>query len=337
MNRAVQRDNPVYTIETVARCYADVNQDMSKDWYESWEMVATARQEDFEIGKWLGTGKYSDVFLGYRGDELVALKILKSVNALKYKREARILQDLRDGTNIVKLTDIVQNEVTRQYTLVCEFVPSTEYNELQKTFTDMEARHYLYQLLRAIQYSHSHGIMHRDVKPQNILYDRETGQLRLIDWGLAEFYYPRHRYSIHVASRHFKAIELLVDYQCYDYSVDMWSFGVTMAQIIFDRDPFFNGKDDFDMVHKIVNVFGRAEFDKYIKTYGIELPEKLRAGLSKARKRPWQYYVPKGARAALCTEEAIDLVSQCLRLDHMQRISADEALQHPYFDPVRDM
>lgn len=338
-NRAIQRDNPKYTIETVARCYADVNERLGESWYgfDNWE-IPTASQAPYEIGKWIGCGKYSDVFIGYRGDEKVALKVLKPVTPLKYRREAKILYNLRDGTNIVNLIEIVQNKETKQYTLVCEFMPSTECSTLYQTFDDLEARYYLYQLLRAIQYSHAHGIMHRDVKPQNILYDPETRKLRLIDWGLAEFYHPHHRYSIHVASRHFKAIELLVDYQCYDYSVDIWSFGVTMAQIIFDKAPFFNGADDFDMVQKIISVLGRADFDKYIKTYGIELPDALKSSLkTKARKKQWSKYVPKGPRAALCSDAAIDLISKCLRFDHMERITADEALLHEYFDPVRDM
>ena len=98
----------------------------------------------------------------------------------------------------------------------------------------------MYELLRALDYCHSMGIMHRDVKPHNVMIDHENRRLRLIDWGLAEFYHPGQvsigniisrnvsrvsllqEYNVRVASRYFKGPELLVDYQMYDYSLDMW-------------------------------------------------------------------------------------------------------------------
>ncbi len=65
----------------------------------------------------------------------------------------------------------------------------------------MDIRYYIFQLLRALDYSHSQGIMHRDVKPHNVMIDHAARKLRLIDWGLAEFYHPREEYNVRVASR----------------------------------------------------------------------------------------------------------------------------------------
>ena len=83
----------------------------------------------------------------------------------------------------------------------------------------------MFEILKALDYCHSMGIMHRDVKPHNVCIDHSTQKLRLIDWGLAEFYHPGQDYNVRVASRYFKGPELLVDYQYYDYSLDMWSLG----------------------------------------------------------------------------------------------------------------
>ena len=74
--------------------------------------------------------------------------------------------------------------------------------------------------------------MHRDVKPQNIMIDHEKRILRLIDWGLAEFYFPDKDYNVRVASRYFKGPELLVDYQYYEYSLDIWGLGCMLAAIV---------------------------------------------------------------------------------------------------------
>lgn len=337
--RAVQRENPKYKIETVARYYANANAELGPDWSDvaGWT-IPVGSPDPYEIGQWIGYGKYSDVFIGYRGNEKVALKVLKPVRPEKYKLETKILHNLRGGTNIVDLIEIVQNKRTKRYTMVMEYVPNVEYSDLYAKFTDHDTRYYLYQILKALQYCHSRGIMHRDVKPHNIVYDPETKKFALIDWGLAEFYHPGRKYNIHVASRNFKAIELLVDYQYYDYSVDIWSFGVTMACIIFGKMPFFEGSDDFDMVSKIIAVLGRDDFDAYLDKYGIVLPDELKAsiGVTRRRKKTWEKIAQKGTRKHLCSPEAFDLLSKCLRYDHMERISAEEAMNHPYFDPVRE-
>lgn len=332
--RAVQRDDPEYEIETVSKVFSDVNKKKGPEWYdiEDWEMPV-CRPDGIEIGDWIGTGKYSDIFLGYSHAKVYALKVLKPVRPLKYSREAKILFNLKGGPNIIKLEKIVENPETEQLTFVFEHFASLDGQELM-TLTSRELKNYFYQLLKAIHYAHSNGIMHRDIKPQNILYDRRKGELKLIDWGLAEFYHPKSRYNIHVASRHYKPIELLVDYQCYDYSVDMWSFGATMAALIFRKLPFFSGSDDFEMVVKITQVLGTDGFLRYLSKYGLQLPPDLHARLRKTKGKSWDSFVtPKNQDVA--TPEAIDLISKCIVYDHTERISAEEAMKHPYFDEVR--
>lgn len=105
--------------------------------------------------------------------------------------------------------------------------------------TDLEIRYYLYELLKVLptltqglDYCHSKGIMHRDVKPQNIIVNPHKKILKLIDWGLAEFYHMGQDYNVRVASRYFKGPELLVDYNYYDYSLDIWSTGAMFASMV---------------------------------------------------------------------------------------------------------
>lgn len=338
--RAYQRDNPQYAIETVSAVYPNACREYDEHWddVENYELP-TNSQEPYEILDWIGSGKYSDVFTAYKlpENELVAIKVLRPVRPQKYKREAKILSCLSGGPNIVKLHEIVQNPRTKQYSFVFEHVEETDVRALS-SLSPNDICLYLYQLMRALQYAHSHGIMHRDVKPLNILWDRKEKKLRLIDWGLAEFYHPHERYNIHVASRNYKPIELLVDYQCYDYSIDIWSFGVTMAGLIFKKSPFFRGEDDVDMVGKIAEVLGKDALDAYCKKYDIPLTDEIQKTLLIARGKPrsWASLVKDGCRD-LCTPEALDLLDKCIRYDHTTRITAEEALKHPYFDPVRDI
>lgn len=168
--------------------------------------------------------------------------------------------------------------------------------------TPYDIRYYLYELLKALDYSHSMGIMHRDVKPHNVMIDHSSRKvcfvlfccfvelisiffknlfpnknkkLRLIDWGLAEFYHPGQEYNVRVASRYFKGPELLVDYQMYDYSLDMWSLGCMLASMIFRKEPFFHGHDNYDQLVRIAKVLGTEELYEYLNKYQIELDSRF--------------------------------------------------------------
>lgn len=123
---------------------------------------------------------------------------------LQIKREIKILQNLFGGPNVIKLLDVVRDQQSKTPSLIFEHVANTDFKVLYPTFTDRDVRFYMFQLLRALDFAHSKGVMHRDVKPHNIMIDHAKQQLRLIDWGLAEFYFPEREYNTRVASRYFK-------------------------------------------------------------------------------------------------------------------------------------
>lgn len=166
------------------------------------------------------------------------IKVLKPVKKKKIKREIKILQNLAGGPNIVRLLDVVRDPSSKTPCLIFEHVDNVDFKVLYPTLSDGDVRFYVHELLIALDFCHSSGVMHRDIKPHNIVIDHAKKKLRLIDWGLAEFYHPGREYNVRVASRYFKGPELLVDLQAYDYGLDMWSLGCMVAGIVFRKEPF---------------------------------------------------------------------------------------------------
>ncbi|KAF7310625.1 Casein kinase II subunit alpha [Mycena chlorophos] len=179
--------------------------------------------------------------------------------------------------------------------------------------------------------------------------DSRKFQLRLIDWGLAEFYHPKTEYNVRVASRYFKGPELLVDFQEYDYSLDLWSFGCMFASMIFRKEPFFHGHDNYDQLVKITKVLGTDELYAYIDKYNIRLDPQYDELLGRQAVlfKPhvlhahrvvdtlaWSKFVTSENQRYI-SNEAIDLLDKLLRYDHQERLTAKEAQAQPYFDPVR--
>ncbi|KAF1874088.1 hypothetical protein Lal_00041532 [Lupinus albus] len=321
-----------------ARVYSDVNVVRPKEYWDYENLtVQWGEQDDYEVVKKVGRGKYSEVFEGVHctNNEKCVIKILKPVKKKKIKREIKILQNLCGGPNIVKLHDIVRDQQSKTPSFIFEHVNNTDFKVLYPTLSDYDIRYYILELLKALDYCHSQGIMHRDVKPHNVMIDHEQRKLRLIDWGLAEFYHPGKEYNVRVASRYFKGPELLVDLQDYDYSLDLWSLGCMFAGMIFRKEPFFYGHDNYDQLVKIAKVLGTDELSAYLNKYRIELDPHLAALIGRHSRKPWAKFI-NVENQHLAVPEAVDFVDKLLRYDHQERPTAKEAMAHPYFNPVRN-
>ncbi|GER53751.1 protein kinase superfamily protein [Striga asiatica] len=326
-----------------ARAYPDVNVNRPKEYWDYESLtVQWGEQDDYEVVKKVGRGKYSEVFEGIHttDNEKCIIKILKPVKKKKIRREIKILQNLCGGPNIVKLLDIVRDEQSKTPSLVFEYVNNTDFRVLYPTLSDFDIRYYIYELLKAslvllsaikflasvaLDYCHSQGIMHRDVKPHNIAIDHEQRKLRLIDWGLAEFYHPGREYNVRVASRYFKGPELLVDLQDYDYSLDLWSLGCMFAGMIFRKEPFFYGHDNYDQLVKIAKVLGTDELNAYLSRYRLELDQNFTALVGRHSRKPWTKFI-NADNQHLAVPEAVDFLDKLLRYDHQERPTAKEAM-----------
>uniref|UniRef100_A0A667YHL8 non-specific serine/threonine protein kinase n=1 Tax=Myripristis murdjan TaxID=586833 RepID=A0A667YHL8_9TELE len=311
---------PGSTASSKARVYTDVNTQKSREYWDYDAHVPSwSNQDNYQLVRKLGRGKYSEVFeaINVSNNEKVVVKILKPVKKKKIKREIKILENLRGGTNIIRLVDTVKDPV--------QWVMFYPFNTVIYSLWSL--------LSQALDYCHSMGIMHRDVKPHNVMIDHQLRKLRLIDWGLAEFYHPAQEYNVRVASRYFKGPELLVDYQMYDYSLDMWSLGCMLASMIFLKEPFFHGQDNYDQLVRIAKVLGTDELFGYLHKYHIELDTRFKDLLGQQTRKRWEQFV-QTENQHLVSPEALDLLDKLLRYDHQQRLTAAEAMQHPYFYPV---
>jgi len=319
-----------------ARVYADVNVHRPREYwdYESLQ-VTWGEQDDYEVIRKIGRGKYSEVFDGVNivNNQRCVVKILKPVKKKKIKREIKILQNLCGGPNVIQLLDVVRDPQSKTPSLVFEHVDNIDFKTLYPTLRDFDIRYYILEILKALDFCHSNGIMHRDVKPHNVMIDHKQRKLRLIDWGLAEFYHPGREYNVRVASRYFKGPELLVDLQDYDYSLDMWSLGCMFAGMIFRKEPFFHGHDNYDQLVKIAKVLGTDELFAYLDKYDLELDPHFDGLLGRHARKPWEKFV-NAENNHLISDESLDYVNCLLRYDHQERLTAKEAMDHPYFRPV---
>ena len=270
--------------------------------------------------------------------------------------------------------------------------------KLKGSLTDLEARWLMFQLLEALAFAHKKHVMHRDIKPSNVLLSGNRGyphlKLTIVDWGLAEFL-TAPRFSVRVASRYYKAPELLLGNSNYDERLDSWSAGCVFAGLLFkshDDQPFFKGADLLDQLSQIAQVVGSEALLDYARSFhGTrgDLSPEMRAAIGAYNPKPWTNFLPSvsprrpgyfnndgendderrepyllrerkktagpGIRTKaddsldtvherdkthrnvehLCSRDALDLLDKLLCVDHRMRLTATEALKHPYFEPIR--
>lgn len=184
-------------------------------------------------------------------------------------------------------------------------------------------RSFMFQLLKGTAFCHENRVLHRDLKPQNLLINKR-GELKLADFGLARaFGIPVNTFSNEVVTLWYRAPDVLLGSRTYSTSIDVWSAGCIMAEMI-SGIPLFRGRDNNDQLMQIIRVLGTPD-EHTIKRILHESPEIQYRPLPRLPKVPFQNLFPK------VHPLAIDLLEKLLQFDPSQRITADDALRHPYF------
>lgn len=174
---------------------------------------------DYEIISKTGRGKYSEVYIGQsvKSEEKVIVKVIKPLRKIKFARSVKILQNLRDCEQIMNLKSIVRDTKSNTIAMVLNYFNNKTLKSCLHDFDDMQIRKILYQVLLGLKFAHERGIMHRDIKPANILVNKEDHKIEIIDWGVAEFYFPDKDHNLKVCSRPYKSPEILCNYKKYNY------------------------------------------------------------------------------------------------------------------------
>ncbi|TPX39064.1 hypothetical protein SeMB42_g06493 [Synchytrium endobioticum] len=277
----------------------------------------------------LGEGTYAAVYKGKNrltGDT-VALKEIQldpeegaPSTAI---REISLMKELRHE-NIVKLYDVIHTE--RTLTLIFEYMDQDlkkymDTNGKYGAIEPMLCKSFMFQLLRGIEFCHENRVLHRDLKPQNLLINSK-GELKLADFGLARaFGIPVNTFSNEVVTLWYRAPDVLLGSKTYSTTIDIWSAGCIMAEM-YSGKPLFPGKTNEDQLQKIFRLLGTPAENSW--PHVTEFPE---------WKKTWPFYpaVPLQSKLPMMDGLALDLLMRMLQYQPQLRVSATQALQHPYF------
>ena len=265
-------------------------------------------------------------------NEIAAIKRILQDKRFK-NRELQIMK-LGHHRNVgdMKYYFYKHNEKNELYlNLILEFVPETLYRALhyyvskRLSMPPLEVKLYTYQMLRALSFIHSQGICHRDIKPQNLLVNADTGELKLCDFGSAKILNPSEPNVSYICSRYYRAPELIFGATIYTTKIDVWSAGCVMAELILGQ-PLFPGESGIDQLVEIIKILGTPSKEQ-IRNMNPNYME---------HKFPQIKPIPLSKIFKKMSNDCIQFLTKVLQYSPVDRVSCIEALVDPYFDELRN-
>ncbi|KAI3386009.1 hypothetical protein SNEBB_009329 [Seison nebaliae] len=256
-----------------------------------------------------------------------------SMHCHRTYREIKLLS-FCNNINILRLRDVFTpattfdyfNEKTSVYLITDYLVNNLDRVIRHKEYTEKNIPLIIYQLFRGLKYIHSAGIIHRDLKPGNIIINSSVS-VKIIDFGMAR--QERSEMTGYVATRWYRAPEIMTQWEHYDNAVDIWSVGCILGEL-FTGEVVFPGNDYLDLLKLILDVIGKPTTEEVrvsnrseVISYFQTLPYRKRLDFHKRFK-------------GLSSSEGINLLDKLLLFDPRKRLTACEALSHPYLSVYHD-
>ncbi|CAL5339763.1 unnamed protein product [Camellia sinensis] len=286
----------------------------------------------YEMGEVIGCGAFGVVHKGLllESKQTVAIKKMHPLDLHNgapstIMEEISLLKEM-EHANIVKLLEAIPNTDKGSY-MIFEYL-DYDLEIFMKTFpkkskNKQRIKNFLRQILSGLAYCHELKIMHRDLRPDNLLVDREGSVVKIADFGLArKFSSPPGEYCPEVVNLRYMPPEILLGSHEYSTHVDVWSVGCIFAEMI-DHQPLFDDLSDKDHLHKIFSIMGTPDATAWPGV--TSLPDYIPDDFPKQDPKNLAEYVPNLEPAG------VDLLSEMLCMNPARRISALDALAHPYF------
>ncbi|XP_062426803.1 mitogen-activated protein kinase 15 [Rhea pennata] len=300
------------------------------------EVEALVSQK-YEIKRRLGKGAYGIVWkaIDRRTGETVAVKKIfdafrNRTDAQRTFREIMFLQEFGEHPNIIKLLDVIRAQNDKDIYLIFESMETDLHAVIKKgnLLKDIHKCYILYQLLKATKFIHSGNVIHRDQKPSNILLDADCF-VKLCDFGLARSLCQMNEdqgnpaLTDYVATRWYRAPEILLSSQSYTKGVDMWSIGCILGELLLGK-PLFPGTSTVNQIEQILRVIPAPSAEDI-----LAMQSDYRASVINCMSSRQQVTLEEILPSST-PPHALDLLKKLLVFNPDKRLTAEEALQHPY-------
>ena len=314
----------------------------------------------YDVVQKLGKGAYGIVWRVQhkQSEKPFALKKIfdafqNATDAQRTYREVIFLRELAGHEHIVTLLNVLKADNDRDLYLVFEYMETDLHSAIRANILEEIHKQYIiYQAFKALKYMHSAQLVHRDMKPANLLLNSEC-LMKVADFGLARSRHARDNHddnmTDYVATRWYRAPEILIGSSSYGFAVDVWSLGCIFAEMLSGK-PCFSGTSTLNQIEVIVDRMGKpseAEIESFESPYaatmldsletrvGSETPTVLSTDEARARWRTWVESKAPAMEEPTKTD-VVDLLLQTMRFSKHDRLDAQKGLEHAYCAQFRD-